>query len=344
MKKCIALLLTVVFVLSMAACAKAPAENSADAEKSGGFPVTVTDQLGREVTIEKAPEKLVSGYYISTSLLIALGQQDKLVGIEAKADTRPIYSLAAPELLDLPSVGTAKEFKLEECAALEPDLVILPAKLKDTIPSLEELGITVIAVNPEDETLMDEAVALLGDATGAAGKADELLAFNDKLTDEITKAVADTEKPSVYLSSNSDLLAAAGGKVYQNTLIDNAGGTNVAAELSDKSWSDVSYEQILAWNPQTIVIAAEADYSVEDVLADASLAGTDAVTNQKVYKFPDAIEAWDAPVPSGVLGTAWLAHTLHPDAYKADSLKQDVTDFYETFYGFTPDTTDIVSE
>ena len=55
------------------------------------YPVTVIDQAGREVTIEKAPEKIVSGYYISTSLLIALGQEDKLVGIEAKADKRPIY-------------------------------------------------------------------------------------------------------------------------------------------------------------------------------------------------------------------------------------------------------------
>ena len=102
----------------------------------------MTDQLGRQVVIEEEPQTIVSGYYISSSLLIALGQQDKLVGIEAKADSRPIYSLAAPELLELPSVGTAKEFDLEGCAALNPDLVILPAKLKETIPALEELGLT----------------------------------------------------------------------------------------------------------------------------------------------------------------------------------------------------------
>ena len=82
------------------------------------MPVTLTDAAGRQVTIETEPETLVSGYYITTSMLIALGQQDKLVGIEAKADTRPIYALAAPELLELPSVGTAKEFDLEGCAAL----------------------------------------------------------------------------------------------------------------------------------------------------------------------------------------------------------------------------------
>ena len=110
------------------------------AETAVTYPLTVTDQLGREVTIEEEPKTLASGYYISTSLLIALGVQDELVGVEAKADKRNIYSLSAPEIQSLPSIGTAKEFDLEGCAALAPDLVIVPAKLKDSIPQMEEMG------------------------------------------------------------------------------------------------------------------------------------------------------------------------------------------------------------
>ena len=132
------------------------AEETASADSTDAtvtYPLTVTDQLGREVTIEKEPESLVSGYYISTSLMIALGLDEKLVGVEAKADTRNIYKLSAPEILDLPSVGTAKEFDLEGCASLNPDLVIVPAKLKDSIPAMEELGLTVLAVKPENQWL-----------------------------------------------------------------------------------------------------------------------------------------------------------------------------------------------
>ena len=80
------------------------------AETAVTYPLTVTDQLGREVTIEEEPKTLASGYYISTSLLIALGVQNELVGVEAKADKRNIYSLSAPEIQSLPSIGTAKEF------------------------------------------------------------------------------------------------------------------------------------------------------------------------------------------------------------------------------------------
>ncbi len=354
MKKLLAVLLSAVIVFSMTACSgttdnqsSSSSQNSSSSAPSEALsmsdtmPVTVTDQLGREVTIEKEPEKIVSGYYISTSLLIALGQQDKLVGIEAKADSRPIYSLAAKELLELPDVGTAKEFNLEGCAALSPDLVILPAKLKDSIPALEELGITVIAVNPEDEKLLDEAIDLLGKVTGSSEKAEELKAFNEKLLSDIDTALSDVEKQTVYLSSNSSFLAAAGADMYQNTLIENAGGTNVAAELEGNSWADVSYEQILAWNPQVIVIASDADYTVDDVLADTNIAEVDAVKNKKVYQLPDDFESWDSPVPSGVLGTAWLANALYPEKYSADDLKNTVTEFYETFYGFTPDVSSI---
>ena len=135
------------------------------------YPVTLTDQAGREVTLEAEPETIVSGYYIPSSLLIALGLKDKMVGIEAKADKRAIYKLAAPDLIELPSVGTAKEFDLEGCAALSPDLVILPLKLKDAAASLTELGIPVLLVNPESQELLTEMIELVSTATNTQERA-----------------------------------------------------------------------------------------------------------------------------------------------------------------------------
>ena len=214
------------------------------------YPVTLTDQAGREVTIESQPETLVSGYYISTSLLIALGLEDNLVGIEAKADTRPIYALSAPQLLELPSVGTAKEFDLEGCAALAPDLVILPLKLQDAAESLAELGITALVVNPEDQALLEEAITLIGKATNTGVRASELLDFTYTQEARLTETLADAERPSVYLAGNSDFLSTAGDAMYQSDMIRMAGGVNAAAELTDTYWAQVSYEQVLAWDPE----------------------------------------------------------------------------------------------
>ena len=300
-----------------------------------GFPVTVTDAAGREVVIEDAPEKLVSGYYISTSVLIALGLEDQLVGIEAKAKSRPIYALAAPQLIDLPNVGTAKEFDLETCLSLEPDLVVLPLKLKDVADTLEEMGVDALLVNPEDLSLLKDTVALLSAATGADGSA--LLSCYDEKEAFLTDLLADAERPSVYLAGNSSYLNTAGEAMYQNTLIDLGGGANVAAEIEDNYWTEVSYERLLAWNPEVIVIAAEAEYMKDDLLADAQLQDVDAVKNGKVYALPSSIEAWDSPVPGAVLGSLWMANALHEDLYSWEQFASDAAEFYAEFYGIEID-------
>lgn len=151
-----------------------------DSDAQTIYPVTVTDQAGREVTIEKEPESIVSGYYISTSLLLALGLKDKVTGIEAKASKRPIYKLAAPEFLELPNVGTAKEFDLETCVSLSPKLVILPMKLKDAAQSLSELDIPVLLVNPESEAQLEQMIELVSTATNTKENADALLSYIDE--------------------------------------------------------------------------------------------------------------------------------------------------------------------
>ena len=87
--------------------------------------IVLTDQAGRTVTLEKSADRVVSVYYLSTSVLVALGAQDKVVGLEQKADSRVLYQMAAPELIDLPAVGSGKGVNVEETAALEPDVVIL---------------------------------------------------------------------------------------------------------------------------------------------------------------------------------------------------------------------------
>ena len=350
MKRLLSFLLAAAVALSAVGCAPAastataetPAASETEATASpeeaapaAAFPVTVTDQAGRSVTIESDPQRIVSGYYISTSLLIALGQTDKLVGIEAKADTRPIYSLSAPQLLELPNVGSAKEFDLEGCAALEPDLVILPLKLKDAAETLSGMGIPVILINPEDQELLTETISMVGAATGSTALADELLAFSDDEAAQLESLMADVERPTVYLAGNSDLLSTAGDAMYQSDMIRLAGGQNVAAEITDTYWAEVSYEQILDWNPDYIILASDASYTCEDVLNDEALASCTAVQNGNVYQIPGDAEAWDSPVPSGILGSVWLASILHPEVMSTEDANAVMGNYYDTFYHFT---------
>ncbi len=332
MKKILSLLLVFAIVLSFAACANPETPDGGDS--SAVYPMTVTDQAGRTVTIEKEPQKLVSGYYISTSAIIALDLADKLVGIEAKADKRAIYSLSAPELISLPNVGTAKEFDLEGCAALDPDLVILPIKLKDAAETLTSLGIDVILVNPENQQLLEEMVTLIGKVTNTEAKANELLGFISAQNTRLTNTLANADKPKVYLAGNSNMLSTAGNAMYQSDMIRLAGGVNVASDITDTYWVEISYEQLLTWNPEYIILASDATYSVEDVLTNPNLADCDAVKNGNVYKMPSKAEAWDSPVPSGILGAIWLSSVLHPTVCTETEASEIIDSYYETFYDF----------
>lgn len=131
-----ALILAAAMTLSLTACGGAGSDSasagSASASQSASASaITLTDQAGRQVELDAPAETLVSCYYVTTYATMALGISDRVVGLEKKADTRPIYAMAAPELLEKEQVGTMKELNLEAVAALEPDLVVMPKKLMD---------------------------------------------------------------------------------------------------------------------------------------------------------------------------------------------------------------------
>lgn len=314
------------------------------------YPVTVKDMAGREVTLEKQPERIVSGYYISSSACIALGLTDKMVGIEDKSAKRPIYKLAAPALIDLPNVGSAKAFDLEACIATEPDLVILPMKQKDTANTLQEMGIATLLVLPESHEQLIEMFTLIGTATNTVKQAEKLISYyNTKLSavTELTRDIPDDEKPVVYLGSTSDILRTAPREMYQASLITTAGGKNAGDVLEGSSWTDIDNETFLTMNPDIIVIPTDnfavssPDYTAEDVMNNPTFSDVTAVKNSAVYQMPVGYEAWDSPVPSGILGTLWMLKTLHPELYPAEQFAADVNEFYTVFYGFSVNEQDL---
>ena len=85
MKRILALLLAMVMSLTLlAGCGStqpdAPVSDvKAVTVEKASFPLTIEDQLGNSVTLEKPAERIVSGYYISSSACIALGLSDKII-------------------------------------------------------------------------------------------------------------------------------------------------------------------------------------------------------------------------------------------------------------------------
>lgn len=299
--------------------------------------ITVTDAAGRTVMLEKPAERFVSCYYISTASLLALGCRGQIAGLEKKADTRGLYKLAAPELISLPAVGSGKEVNLESVLVLQPDAVILPMKLADAADSLAEFGIPALLVNPEDEEGFRSCVRLLGAVSGKVDEAEALLTKCDEVTDALAERLAGAESVSVYMSAESNPLMTYPAGLYQDHLITLAGGVNVAGEINNASKVTVSPEQLLLWDPETIVIVSGAGYGPEAFTDNEQFASLRAVREGHVYTMPEGPESWDYPTPSSVLGAAFLCSLIHPDLYDHESLLTDAVGFYRDIYGIETD-------
>lgn len=138
--------------------------------------------------------------------------------------------------------------------------------------------------------------------------------------------------------------------MYQASIVTSAGGKNAGDSLEGDSWTDISYEQLIAMNPDVIIIPTnnmangQPDFTADEVMSDEQLKEVAAVKNGAVYNMPTGFEAWDSPVPSGVLGMLWMTAKLHPEVYTMEEFAADAADFYKTFYGFDMDTSSILSE
>jgi iron complex transport system substrate-binding protein len=363
-------ILAALIVISLYACGMAETQqpytvtDAASVAANGAMRAlrTVVDQAGRTVAIDAPAQRIVSGYYISSSACIALGLADRLVGIEAKAASRPIYGLAKPQLLSLPDVGTSKEFNLEACIALEPDLVILPYRLRESADIMEELGVNAIVVDPESYEKLIEMVALIGEAAGAQERAQRLAAWIEgerEAIEDAREAMEDARdaieekagqpapKPLVYIGGVSSYLTTASDNMFQAALIELAGGRNAASGIEGSGASGsgatgsgragVSSEQLLAMDPEAIVIPSEAAYGIDDITSDPMLESLAAVRGGKVFKMPGDFEAWDSPLPSCMLGAGWLLSVLHEGAYPMAALREDAAAFYREFYGIEID-------
>ena len=302
MKKWISMALAMIMVVAMfTGCAspekKIETKETKETTEATETPNTSVSEEAVEAGKSQPAQRIVSGYYITTSACIALGLKDKMVGIEAKADKRPIYKLAAPELIGLPGVGTAKEFDLEGCAALNPDLVILPKKLSEQAGILEGMGMKTLVVNPESMEGLEEAIRSIAAAAGTQERAEALIGWCGArrrswpgLPDRLG---AGSINRRFILPDQKHPEGCHDADVPEQS--DRAGRWGECRhDLTDNGWADISYEQLITYNPEVIVVIPEAEYTKEDVLKDGQLAGTAAVQNGRVYEMPSSFEAWDS--------------------------------------------------
>lgn len=134
----------------------------------------------------------------------------------------------------------------------------------------------------------------------------------------------------LYLHRAQDNLRASGTEGNYHAL---AGGRNAAEELVG-GWSDISVEQIAAWNPDVIFLNCfEAELTLDRILDDPVLSLTNAAQNSRVYKMPLGGYRWDPPNQESPLTWMRTANLLHPEVFDYD-LCAEMRSAYRMLYGY----------
>jgi iron complex transport system substrate-binding protein len=278
-------------------------------------PMTLTDDLGRKVTLASPARRVVSLAPSNTEILFAIEAGAQVVGRDETSDY-------PAEAQSLPTIGGYSGWNLEAIVALHPDLVLAQGggfNSPDLVASLEGLGLTVYVLsNPP--TLEDMYVNLetVGTLTGHAAEAAALV---DSLKTRV--AVVDAKikplsfAPTVYYeldATDPTKPFTAGPGSFVDQLISRAGGINVGAALQGQ-WAQISLEQLVVADP-AIILLGDAAYgeTPEKVAQRPGWETLAAIQTGQVFAFDDNLVS--RPGPRLVDGLEAMARLLHPSLFK----------------------------
>lgn len=309
--------------------------------------ITVTDALGREVTLPGPPQRIVlvgkALILIADAVYTFPEAPARIVALgTASQGTDNFISLIDPAYADKAIIE--QDAGAEQIAALQPDLVILKSYLADTTGApIEALGIPVIYVDFETPEQYTRDLAILGTVFQNDTRAQEVSAYYQSRVDQIQTVLEGVSgRPRVLMLYYSDRDGNVAFNVpplswMQTRLVEMAGGVPVWADANPgNGWTQVSLEQVAAWDAdQIFIISYTADSSdvVVGLKADPNWQSLRAVQEGSLHAFPGDLYSWDQPDTRWILGLTWLAGRLHPECFPNLDIVGEAQQFYQTLYG-----------
>ena len=317
--------------------AVAPPEEAAPQERE------ITDMAGRTMTVPLEIESVFSTGPAAAIYLYTL-VPDKLLGWNyALNDIEK--SIILEQYHDLPNFGQGDAVNYEAVIAAGPTIALNVTSINDgsidaSDALAEQLGVPVVMVSSD---LLDAPAVyrFMGKLFGVEEQAEALAAYAEETFNAISSLdIPNEEKVRIYYGNGEDSLETAPAGSSHGQIIDLVNAVNVAdLELGDGSRVQISAEQLLAWDPDVIIVNGEpkADMTgsaaAEAILADPLFATLKAVQNGAVYGTPNAPFSWvdRPPGPNRIVGMRWLSGLIYPEYLDYD-VDEAVREFFQLFY------------
>ena len=351
LKKTAAFLLAAAVVLSLGACGNAPAKETPPPQETDAPQTrTITDALGREVTLPEKIETIVP--LGSTPRMISyLGLADRVVGIgDCEHPESPLQAYAyvnRDKWKDLPVVGSDSlgetSYYPEELIKLAPDVILCSYDL-DTVQDIErQTGIPVIAVKFPAlfSAEYEESLRIIGEACGVSERAEAVIEFINSCIADLrarTESIPDDDKPSILAAAATFKGSHGIEGVYSNyAVFDVIAVNDVTRGMMDSSVPKgllVDKEQILEWNADMIFL----DYSgVELVRQDMAenpdfYKQLDAFMSGNVYQCPNS--TWHGSnVEIPLVSAYFMGSLLYPEAFSDVDFEARASEIFDFFLG-----------
>lgn len=277
------------------------------------FPITFIDDAGREVTIEKKPEKIVSIQASITEILFALGLGDQLIGVSD-------YCNYPKEAENITKVG-GQDINVELVLSLLPDIVFVTdyhyKAHPEVLNQFEKAGIKTVVVGSAES--FDKAYAsmeMIGKSVGAESEANAIISDMKERHEKIKeKAKEIKEKKRVYVEvfPEPDIFTT-GKNTFIHEMLESIQAINVAGD--QEGWVKLNEEEAVTLNPD-VIITTYGYYSEnpkEQVLSREGWKEVPAIKNGQVYDVDN--DTVTRPGPRLIEGVETLAEIIYPEVFK----------------------------
>lgn len=294
----------------------------------------------------KTSQQIVSFLPSATEIACALGLTDQLVGITHECDypveiegkpvvvrsalpietmnQREIDVAVAERMRTGQSLYQVDEKLLQELA---PDLILTQDLCQVCAPSGTEVSQAlnllpkkprILWLTPNSLEQIFANVRELGDATGRAKEADELIANGRARLEKIAAVTSKlSHRPRVFCMEWLDPVYCSGHWVPEMVRL--AGGEDTLAREGADSVR-IPWDEVREWAPEVLIITP-CGFNLEKTIEQAlqlfnydGWSNLPAVREGRVYAV-DANSYFARPGPRVVDGTELLAHLIHPDVF-----------------------------
>ena len=208
---------------------------------------SVTDMMGREITITYPPRRIISLVPSQTELLYDLGLDDEVIGI-TKFCVHPHEWFRNKQ-----RIGGTKNVNMDLVRSLQPDLIIAN-KEENTQAQVEELAALFPTWVSNIQTI-DDGLQMIRDVGALVGKSERAQLLTTDITNGFNnlKKAAVPQRVAYFIWRNPWMCA--GGDTFINNMIEQMGWTNVLA--GKMRYPEIALQELADKQVNKILLSSE---------------------------------------------------------------------------------------